>query len=85
MYYVYILKGHMQHQLYIGITSNLRKRLGEHARKESPYTSKHSEWKLVYYEAYGNRDDARERELALKQFGSAYGHLKRRIKRSIES
>jgi len=85
MYYVYVLRGRMQHKLYIGKTNDLRRRLAEHLRKESPYTSKHSEWELVYYEAYKVREDASERESALKQYGSAYGHLKSRIKRSIES
>ena len=73
----------MQRKLYIGSTSDLRKRLDEHARKQSPYTNKADDWKLVYYEAYRNREDARERERMLKSFGSAYGHLKKRIERSI--
>ena len=83
MYYMYVLKGRMQHKLYIGSTNDLRRRLGEHARKESTYTSKADGWQLVYYEAYRNREDARERERLLKNFGSAYGHLKKRIARSI--
>ena len=83
MYYLYVLKGRMQRQLYIGFTSNLRKRLTQHVRKQSPYTSKSDGWQLVYYEAYRNREDAHERERLLKNFGSAYGHLKKRIARSI--
>lgn len=83
MYYMYVLKGRMQRKLYIGSTNDLRRRLGEHARKESPYTSKASDWQLVYYEAYRDREDACERERLLKNFGSAYGHLKKRIARSI--
>ena len=83
MYYLYVLKGRMQRQLYIGFTSDLRKRLTQHARKESPYTSKSDGWQLVYYEAYKDREDARERERLLKSYGSAYSHLKKRITRSI--
>ena len=73
----------MQRKLYIGTTSDLRRRLGEHARKESTYTSKADDWKLVYYEAYKDREDANERDRLLKNFGSAYGQLKKRIARSI--
>ena len=85
MYYLYVLKGRMQHKLYIGSTNDLRRRLAEHVRGKSPYTSKSTGWELVYYEAYRNREDARERERLLKNFGSAYGHLKKRIARSIGS
>lgn len=84
MHYVYVLKGHMQHRLYIGVTSDLRKRVNQHNSGDSTYTSKSSKWELVYYEAYANREDARLREKALKKFGSAYGHLKLRITRSLE-
>jgi putative endonuclease len=83
MYYMYVLKGRMQRKLYIGSTNDLRRRLSEHARKESTYTSKASDWQLIYYEAYGNREDAVERERMLKSYGSAYGHLKKRLARSI--
>jgi len=83
MYYVYVLEGHMQHKLYIGVTNDLRRRFTEHVRGKSTHTSKSITWKLVYYEAYSNRDDAYQREQSLKQFGSAYGHLKSRITKSI--
>jgi len=75
----------MQHPLYIGVTNDLRKRYSEHTKGDSRYTSKSDKWKLVYYEAYESREDARERERSLKHFGSAYGHLKQRIRRSLIS
>ncbi len=83
MYYMYVLKGHMQHKLYIGVTNDLRRRFAEHTGGKSTYTHKSEEWTLVYYEAYANREEAHVRERLLKQFGSAYGHLKRRIAKSI--
>lgn len=83
MYYLYVLKGQMQHGLYIGVTNDLRRRFAEHADGKSTYTRKSEKWTLVYYEAYANRGEAHEREQSLKQFGSAYGHLKRRIAKSI--
>lgn len=83
VHYVYLLRGHMRHALYIGVTSDLRRRLAEHNKGKSTHTSKSKSWTLVYYEAYANRDDAAEREKALKKFGSAYGQLKKRVERSI--
>ena len=44
---------------------------------------KHAGWKLVYYEAYLNEQDARDREQMLKNYGAARGHLKQRIARSM--
>ena len=43
---------------------------------------KHAGWKLVYYEAYLNEQDARDRERMLKHYGAARGRLKKRITRS---
>ena len=43
---------------------------------------KHAGWELVYYEAYLNEQDARDRERMLKHYGAARGRLKRRIARS---
>ena len=85
MHYVYVLSGHMRHPLYIGVTNNLQKRFSQHKSERSSYTRKSGGWKLVYYEAYANQDDAYKREKSLKKFGSAYGHLKKRIARSIVS
>lgn len=83
MYYVYVLRGDMRHELYIGATSDLRRRLRQHLGGTSVHTHKSKNWTLVYYEAYASKDEAFERERALKLFGSAYGHLKRRITKSI--
>ena len=38
----------------------------------------------MYYEAFSSEKDARTRELALKDFGRAYGQLKRRLAQSLE-
>jgi predicted GIY-YIG superfamily endonuclease len=39
---------------------------------------------LVYYEAYKSKEDAKNRERQLKQYGNALGHLKSRISHSLE-
>ena len=77
MFYVYVLKNPKTGALYYGFTSNLKQRFAKH--QEMP---KHAGWKPVYYEAYLNEQDARDRERMLKKYGAARGHLKKRIARS---
>ena len=78
VFYVYVLKNPKNAELYYGFSSNLKQRFEEHQAM-----SKHAGWRLVYYEAYSNEQDARDRERMLKQYGAARGHLKKRIARSI--
>lgn len=75
-YYVYFLKNRRTKRIYIGYSSDLRRRYKEHLKRDK-------EWNLVYYEAYMSKADARERESKLKNYGNAIGHLKNRIKRSM--
>jgi putative endonuclease len=85
MYYVYVLKSLKDHSLYIGYTNDIDRRLLEHNSGQSVYTKSRCPWALVYYEAFSNLDDAKKREGSLKYFGKAYGQLKGRIKRSLNS
>ena len=71
MYYVYILRNKKNKELYIGYTSNLKRRLHEH--------NKENDFNLVYYEAYLLEKNARNRERKLKYYGSAWRGLKKRL------
>lgn len=72
MYYVYILEKDTDKTWYIGYTSDLRKRLSNHNNgKGGKTTQKGKFWKLIYYEAYLNKEDATGREIFLK---SGSGH-----------
>ena len=82
MYYVYILKD-KQGGIYIGYTSDLKKRLQRHARGYTSYLKNRSPIKLIYYEAYLSQSDARNREKSLKNYGSVLSGLKRRIENSF--
>jgi len=78
MYYTYVLRSEADHNLYIGFTEDLEKRLIQHNEGKVPSTEKRRPFKLIYYEACNIKDDAIAREKALKTgFGRAY--LKRRI------
>ncbi len=78
MYYVYIIVNPKNGQIYMGYSSNLKQRMHTHQN------TNHKGWQLAYYEAYRTEAEAREREIKLKHYGSAKGHLKKRIQRSIE-
>ena len=65
-YYVYILKSLKNGSLYIGYTKDLKKRLEQHNNGESPATKPFRPYKLVFYEAFLNNIDAKNREIYLK-------------------
>ena len=83
MHYVYVLQSKEGRSIYIGNTNNIDRRLSEHNKGNVYYTKKHAPYELVYYEAYIDKKDAVERESKLKHHGSAIGHLKRRLGRSL--
>ncbi len=64
--YVYLLESVNYSELYIGYTTNLRKRLIEHNRGLNFSTKPYKPWKLIHYEAYLNKEDAKRRENYLK-------------------
>lgn len=65
--YVYILFNKQNGTLYIGVTSNLIKRVYEHKNKfVEGFTKKYNVNKLGYYEIYDNIETAIEREKKLK-------------------
>ena len=80
MYYVYVIRS--GERKYIGYTRDLRRRMEEHNRGENRST-RGRKWELVYYEAYRDESDARERERKLKQRGRSRQILYERIKRSM--
>ncbi len=84
MYYVYILNL-SNSKIYIGFTKDIRKRISEHAEGKVFTTKKYLPAKLIYYECYLSFKDAKRRETMLKQFGSTYSHLKKRLIDSIET
>jgi putative endonuclease len=62
MFYTYILQSGKNKKLYAGYTSDLKNRLVEHNRGDNPPTRPYVPWKLIYYEACLNEEDARRRE-----------------------
>jgi putative endonuclease len=84
MNYVYVIKSSKDDELYIGSTTDLKRRLREHNTGKSFSTSWRGPFELIYYEAYKSLDDARNREKALKLRGNSRKHLINRITRSLQ-
>lgn len=79
MFYVYILQSNKNKQLYIGYTSDLKRRFKEHNLGLNFSTKRYMPWKIIYYEACTEESDAKRREKYLK---TTQGNrlIKRRIK-----
>ena len=75
--YLYVLINKRTKRPYIGFSNNLRQRIASHQGRDH-------DWQLAYYEAYASEAEARQRERELKQHGSAWQHLRRRISKSLD-
>lgn len=66
MFYVYILQSQADGYLYVGYSTNLKRRLREHLNHKVHSTAKLTQLELIHYEAYKSSLDAHRRELYLK-------------------
>jgi putative endonuclease len=70
---VYILASRRNGTLYVGVTSNLLKRVWEHKNQLSEgFTAKYDVKLLVYYELHKTMDEAIRREKAVKEWKRAW-------------
>lgn len=66
MYYVYLLRSLRDGKIYTGYTTDLKRRIREHHDQIVHTTHRMGKLDLIYYEAFKNERDARERERYLK-------------------
>ncbi len=67
--YTYILANKPNGTLYIGVTSDIERRIWEHKTKTRPgFSKKYGTDRLVYLETYDRIDDAIRREKQLKHW-----------------
>ena len=78
MYYVYILQSQKDKQLYIGYSTDLKKRVESHNSGKNSATKPFRPYKIIFYEAFLNGVDAKHREEYLK---SGFG--RRSIKKML--
>lgn len=81
-FYVYTLCSYRDKGWYIGFTKNLKERLIQHAKGQVASTRLRTPLKLMHYEYFIEKSDAKAREVFLK---SGYGRtqLKSMLKRTI--
>lgn len=72
-YYVYIVTNKVRGTLYVGVTSDLEKRISQHKAKTfQGFTATYGLDKLVYYEVFGDMTEAICREKRLKRWNRAW-------------
>lgn len=80
MYYIYLLKlkSNTKKKFYIGYSADLKKRIKEHIEGRVR-TTKNKNPELIYYEAFNDKYLALKREKGLKNSGSVYNSLLKRL------
>ena len=66
MFYTYVIKSDRCDEVYVGSTSNLKRRLTEHNQGLNFSTKKYKPCHLIYYEACIEEQDAKRREYYFK-------------------
>jgi len=67
--YVYILRSERDRR-YVGVTTDLLKRLAEHNAGKNCSTAKYRPWEIVYFEKYPKKAEALRRERQLKKWSA---------------
>ncbi len=72
-YFVYMLASQRNGTLYIGVTNDLARRVGEHKEKAVPgFTKRYGVSILVWYETFADINDAIAREKQIKGWNRAW-------------
>lgn len=81
MWYVYALSG-KSGRIYIGMTSNLRRRFTEHQKGNTYTTKRMGDLRVIFYEAFLNKKDASVQE---KFYKTGYGRevLKNKLSNTL--
>lgn len=78
MYFVYILESKKDHSRYIGVTSDLKKRVKEHNSGLAKYSSSKSPFNLIWCCIFANKQKAYNFEKYLKS-SSGYAFINKRL------
>ena len=71
--WVYFMTNKPNGVLYVGVTSNLARRIFEHREGALPgFTKRYGLTKLVYYEAFDDITNAIQREKTIKHYSRAW-------------
>ena len=83
MYYVYIIYSPKLNKKYIGFSTDLERRIGEHNIGKCISTANGKPWRLIYHEVFISAKDARVEELFLKS-GKGRERLKYLLKNTLQ-
>ena len=78
MHCVYLIESVAQGQRYVGLTTDVERRLREHNDGKSSHTAKFKPWRLVTYVAFTSRVKAQAFEVYLKS-GSGHAFANKRL------
>jgi len=81
-YYVYVLISLKDRKFYVGLTTDLRQRIGRHKYGEVKSTKSRRPLELIHYEYFVNKADAEAREVFLKS-GFGREQLRKALKRTL--
>lgn len=81
-YYVYVLLSLKDKKFYIGLSTDLVKRMRKHSAGEVISTRFRRPLKLIHYEYFINEKDAKAREIFLKS-GFGRKQLRQSLKRTL--
>jgi len=81
-FYVYILQSIKDRGWYIGFTTDLRHRYQKHQNGEVVSTRFRRPWRLIFYECFFNKKDAKARERFLKS-GFSRAQMKRALQYTL--
>lgn len=79
MYFIYILRSLKDNGFYIGYSEDPKRRLIDHVNGHVDSTKDRRPVEMIYLEGYQKQAVALEREKNLKQFGSSYTGLLKRL------
>jgi len=82
MYYTYVIQSERDERFYTGFTSDLQNRFNEHNSGKVCSTKNRGPFRLIYFEACLNQQDATAREKYLKS-GMGKRYLKNRLMRFL--
>lgn len=77
--YVYLLRSQRDGTFYVGWTTDVRRRLVEHAATGTTYTKRKGPWMLIGFETHRSIESAKARERSLKRHPRMLALLKKRL------
>lgn len=77
MIYVYVIQSEKDKRFYVGMSENVEIRLNQHNSGKTKSTKGYKPWKLLFFEEFETRQEARKREKYLKSgIGKEYIKIK---------